>query len=177
MAGKRKASADPKGKTTLQPAQTSSPSPARPETLPNSETLPVAPVLPTTSADFPIVGIGASAGGLEALEHCFSAMPPKTGMAFVIIQHLDPTHPSAMATLLKRHTGMAGHGGGGTARRDRPCLRHAAYQIMTLEKGRHLRLRERVGQPEFSLIDMFFRSLAEAAWRARGGDHPVGHRP
>ena len=173
MAGKRKASADPKGKTTLQPAQTSSPSPARPETLPNSETLlrpetlpnpetlPVAPVLPTTSADFPIVGIGASAGGLEALEHFFSAMPPKTGMAFVIIQHLDPTHPSAMANLLKRHTGMAVT----EAEEQRVETDHVYVmpptKIMTLEKGRHLRLRERVGQPEFSLIDAFFRSLAE----------------
>jgi chemotaxis response regulator CheB len=41
---------------------------------------------------FPIVGIGASAGGLEALELFLRNVPPESGMAFVIIQHLDPTH-------------------------------------------------------------------------------------
>jgi chemotaxis response regulator CheB len=42
--------------------------------------------------DFPIVGIGASAGGLEAMELFFKNMPQYSGMAFVVIQHLDPTH-------------------------------------------------------------------------------------
>jgi two-component system, chemotaxis family, CheB/CheR fusion protein len=53
---------------------------------------------------FPIVGIGASAGGLEALERFLSNMPNKTGTAFVIIQHLDPKHKSIMGLLLKKHT-------------------------------------------------------------------------
>ena len=43
-------------------------------------------------ASFPIVGIGASAGGLEALELFLANVPEKSGMAFVIVQHLDPTH-------------------------------------------------------------------------------------
>ncbi len=42
------------------------------------------------SGQFPIVGIGASAGGLEALEQFFESMPKDSGMAFVVIQHLDP---------------------------------------------------------------------------------------
>ncbi len=54
----------------------------------------------------PIVGIGASAGGLEALEALFSHMPPETHMAFVIIQHLSPKHKSIMADLLLKHTKM-----------------------------------------------------------------------
>ena len=41
---------------------------------------------------FPVVGIGASAGGLEALESFFSQVPAGCNMAFVVIQHLDPTH-------------------------------------------------------------------------------------
>jgi two-component system CheB/CheR fusion protein len=55
---------------------------------------------------FPIVGIGASAGGLEALEKLFGAMPADTGMAFVVIQHLHPERESHMVELLARHTAM-----------------------------------------------------------------------
>jgi two-component system CheB/CheR fusion protein len=53
---------------------------------------------------FPIVGIGASAGGLETLEAFFSKMPPEADMAFVIIQHLSPNFKSIMASLLAKHT-------------------------------------------------------------------------
>ena len=56
--------------------------------------------------DFPIVGIGASAGGLEAFEQFFTNMPPDTGMAFVLIQHLDPTHKSILTNLIRRYTSM-----------------------------------------------------------------------
>jgi chemotaxis response regulator CheB len=55
---------------------------------------------------FPIVGIGASAGGLEAFKRFFRAMPPDSGMAFVLIPHLDPTHGSLMVELLSRQTAM-----------------------------------------------------------------------
>ncbi|MBI9038331.1 MAG: PAS domain-containing protein [Bacteroidales bacterium] len=55
---------------------------------------------------FPIVGIGASAGGLEALEQFFGNMPNNTGLAFVVIQHLDPDHVGIMPELLQRTTGM-----------------------------------------------------------------------
>jgi two-component system, chemotaxis family, CheB/CheR fusion protein len=52
------------------------------------------------SADFPIVVIGASAGGLEAMRQLFSGLPPDTGMAFVVIQHLDPGRPSMLSSVL-----------------------------------------------------------------------------
>ena len=55
---------------------------------------------------FPIVGIGASAGGLEALEQFFSNMPINSGMAFVVIQHLDPTHKGLLTELIQRTTNM-----------------------------------------------------------------------
>ncbi len=58
------------------------------------------------AAACPIVGIGASAGGLEALEKFFDAMPADSGLAFVVIQHLDPTRESHMVELLGRHTRM-----------------------------------------------------------------------
>jgi two-component system CheB/CheR fusion protein len=56
------------------------------------------------SLGFPIVDIGASAGGLEALRNLFRDMPPDAGMAFVLVQHLDPTHESLMADLLRKYT-------------------------------------------------------------------------
>ncbi len=59
---------------------------------------------PETS--FPIVGIGASAGELEALELLLANTPANSGMAFVIIQHLDPPHKGIMAELLQRVTSM-----------------------------------------------------------------------
>ena len=66
-----------------------------------SETLP-----PTPPPPFPIIGIGASAGGLEALEQFLRHVPEDSGMAFVIVQHLDPTHRGIMPELLQRATGM-----------------------------------------------------------------------
>ena len=57
-------------------------------------------------SSFPIVAIGASAGGLEAFEKFFKYMPADCGMAFVLIQHLDPTHKSILTELVKRATPM-----------------------------------------------------------------------
>lgn len=54
----------------------------------------------------PIAGIGASAGGLEALGKMFSNMPADSGVGFVLIQHLDPSHKSSMVELLTRYTNM-----------------------------------------------------------------------
>src|SRR6056297_2288671 len=56
-----------------------------------------------------IVGIGASAGGLEALEHFFDNMPPDSGLSFVIIQHLSPDYKSLMDEILANHTRMKIH--------------------------------------------------------------------
>lgn len=60
----------------------------------------------TKNSDFLIVGIGASAGGLEALEQFFGNMPANNGLAFVVIQHLDPTRVDIMPELLQRITTM-----------------------------------------------------------------------
>ena len=65
---------------------------------------PVNPDTPATA--FPIVGIGASAGGLEALEQFLSHVPPASGLAFVVVQHLDPNHKDIMVELLQRVTLM-----------------------------------------------------------------------
>lgn len=68
--------------------------PAHPENQPNSP------------GNFPIVGMGASAGGLEAFEQFFRHLPPDTGMAFVLILHLDPSHASILSEILQRTTTM-----------------------------------------------------------------------
>ena len=85
--------------------------PKRPRTNPHSKSQPPA----TTGAEprddapatpFPIVGIGMSAGGLEVATEFLNAMPPDSGMGFVLVQHLDPTHPSILAEILQRSTAM-----------------------------------------------------------------------
>lgn len=57
-------------------------------------------------AEFKVVAIGASAGGLEASRKLVDALPANSGMAFILVQHLDPTHPSMMVDLLSSHTKM-----------------------------------------------------------------------
>ena len=60
----------------------------------------------TSATQFPIVGIGASAGGLEAFEQFFRHIPADTGMAFVLVSHLDPNHASMLTEILQRTTSM-----------------------------------------------------------------------
>lgn len=61
----------------------------------------------STAVAFPVVGIGASAGGIEAMIRFFEAMPCDSGMAFLVVMHLDPTRDSGLAHLLAQHNTMA----------------------------------------------------------------------
>ncbi|HVQ14296.1 MAG TPA: chemotaxis protein CheB, partial [Vicinamibacterales bacterium] len=61
------------------------------------------------TASFPIVGVGASAGGLEAFRALLASLPTDTGMGFVLVQHLDPQHESALTTILQRATSLPVH--------------------------------------------------------------------
>lgn len=70
-----------------------------PDPLPTGEPGENAPATP-----FPIVGIGASAGGLEVLEQFLGGVPPQSGLAFVVVQHLDPTYKGMIVELLQRAT-------------------------------------------------------------------------
>jgi two-component system CheB/CheR fusion protein len=63
-------------------------------------------VAPSPLCDFAVVGLGASAGGLEAVSKLLDFLPADGGVAFVLIQHLDPTHKSLMVELLSKHTAM-----------------------------------------------------------------------
>jgi two-component system CheB/CheR fusion protein len=62
--------------------------------------------LPDDGSAFPVVGVGASAGGLEACKKLVEATPPGCGMAFILVQHLDPSHESMMVELLSGHTSL-----------------------------------------------------------------------
>lgn len=76
----------------------------------HKETNPPQPIQPKNQprqdSDFPIVGLGASAGGLEAFEQFFHHAPADSGMAFVLIPHLDPSHASILTEILQRTTTM-----------------------------------------------------------------------
>src|ERR1700738_199698 len=110
---------------------------------------------------FPIVGIGASAGGLPAFIELLAAVPPDSGMAFVIVQHLDPTHTSMLSDALARATAMKVS----TATDGAEVEPNHVYVIppnadIALE-GNSLFLmpREESRKPHLA-IDFFFRTLA-----------------
>jgi chemotaxis methyl-accepting protein methylase/chemotaxis response regulator CheB len=111
---------------------------------------------------FPVVGIGASAGGLEALEQFLRRVPEGSGMAFVVIQHLDPAYKGAMVELLQRSTPMAV-----TQVKDGQAVQpNCVYVIapnkdMSIMRGA-LHLLPQAAPRGLNLpIDFFFRSLAE----------------
>ena len=65
-----------------------------------------APKVSSPNNSFYVVGIGASAGGLDAFERFFESMPDNTGMAFIVVSHLDPKHISIMPELIQKSTKM-----------------------------------------------------------------------
>lgn len=117
-----------------------------------------------------IVGVGASAGGLESLEQMFRNMPSDTGMAFVVIQHLSPDFKSLMDELLSRQTEMP-------VCRAEHEMRVEANRIYLIPprkemiiSGRKLLLTDKDPKQGLALpIDHFFRSLAQDA-----GPHAIG---
>ncbi|XZQ30193.1 chemotaxis protein CheB [Rhodobacter capsulatus] len=107
-----------------------------------------------------VVAIGASAGGLDALERLFDGLPADTGAAYVVIQHLSPDHKSIMASLLARHTKMPVV----TVEDEMELAADTVFlippaTIMTLE-GRHLRLAPKDRRVLSLPIDAFFTSMA-----------------
>jgi PAS domain S-box-containing protein len=123
---------------------------------------PFGPIAPPKGATFPIVGIGSSAGGLEALELFLRNTPHQTGMAFVVVQHLDPTHKGMFVELLQRSTQMpvVQATDNATVEQDHVyvippnrdiSLLHGALHLLPQTQPRGLNLP----------IDFFFRSLAE----------------
>jgi two-component system CheB/CheR fusion protein len=110
----------------------------------------------------PVVGIGASAGGLDAFKKFFTVLPPDSGIAFVLVPHLDPAHKSLMVELMARHTTMPVV----EAEKDMPVESNHVYIIppnkyMTI-RGGILRLTGPVERhASQTSIDLFLRSLAD----------------
>ncbi len=114
-----------------------------------------------TVAPFPIVGIGASAGGLEAFTRFLRGLPADTGMAFVLVQHLDPTHASMLAEILSRATVMPV-----AEVADQMAVQpNRVYVIppgvtMSLSEGTLQLTPQRGMRGQHRPVDQFFRSLA-----------------
>ena len=112
---------------------------------------------------FPIVGVGASAGGLEAFTLLLQSLPADTGMAFVLIQHLDPVHHSQLAELLAKTTKMPVVEVATTlvARPDHVYV-IAPNTVLLLAPDNVLRVEPRIDTLGVNLpVDRFFKSLAE----------------
>ena len=110
----------------------------------------------------PVVGIGASAGGLEAFIEFLKALPPDTGMGFVLIQHLEPHYESQLAEILSRSTKMPVD----RAKEGQRVEPNHVYvippnSVMEIRNGElHLAPREESEKPHYPL-DIFLESLAE----------------
>jgi chemotaxis response regulator CheB len=117
-----------------------------------------------------VIGVGASAGGLEALERFFGAVPPDTPFAFIVVQHLSPDHKSLMADILGKRTRLPvaeAHDG----QRILPSHVYLVPPRSNLYvEDEHIRFRERAAAHTLNLpVDILFRSLAE-----QYGDLAVG---
>ena len=110
---------------------------------------------------FPIVGIGASAGGLEAVTQLLRNLPPDTGLAFVLVQHLDPKHESALTALLSRVTPMpVSEAEDGTLVQPGHVYVIPPNKKMGIDNRTLLLLPRENGGDLHAPVDYFFRSLA-----------------
>ena len=111
---------------------------------------------------FPVVGLGASAGGLQALQQFFAAMPANNGMAFVVIMHLSPNHESHAAAILQQSTAMP-------VFQVNETVVIAPETVYVIPPGHHLTMDDgmiRLTNSERPIgrhiaIDLFFRTLAD----------------
>jgi two-component system, chemotaxis family, CheB/CheR fusion protein len=116
----------------------------------------------TAKDEFPIVGIGSSAGGLETLQALFANMPADADIAFVIIQHLSPQHKSLMVELLAKHTPMTVRQIEDGMRLSPGCVYLTPPDKNVAIFNRSLHLMEPIKGRGINMpIDFFFRSLSE----------------
>ena len=120
------------------------------------------PATPSPALPFPVAGIGASAGGLDALKRLVSRLRPDPGMAFIVVEHLDPTRESFLADILAQSTQLPVH----QAEDGEQVERNHVYVIppnvnLGVAGGRMRFLRRDESPAPHLPIDYLFRSLAE----------------
>jgi two-component system CheB/CheR fusion protein len=165
MARKKTPPAAPPPRTRKSPRPAPA-APAAPSAAPDPDDAAAAIVQPSEanepSAPFPVVAIGASAGGIEAVTHMLEALPPDTGMAYVVIQHLLPTRDSLLADIFSRTTSMR-------VEEAKEGVRVEPNHVYVIPPNRtlgladgHLHLTARVEhRGQTRPIDEFMRSLAD----------------
>jgi two-component system CheB/CheR fusion protein len=147
--------------------------PAKPvrerQLTPPPEPQPIGEDTPTTPPVL-VAGVGASAGGFEAFSQLLASMPPNPGMAIVFVQHLSPSHQSALPQLLSSSTPMPVEEAtdGVVLQPNHVYVTPANMQLRLHGNALHL-VRRPTDRTQYSPIDAFFRSLAENAESAAIG--------
>ncbi|PIQ20315.1 MAG: histidine kinase, partial [Cytophagales bacterium CG18_big_fil_WC_8_21_14_2_50_42_9] len=120
------------------------------------------PTILKPQTDHYLIGVGASAGGLEAIHNLFDHFPSNSSFSFVIVQHLSPDHKSLMTELLSKHTRMQVQEAEDNMRTRPNCIYVLpSGKQLTINRGRlHLVEKQRSREPNFA-IDLFFESLAQ----------------
>ncbi|MHB8603688.1 MAG: chemotaxis protein CheB, partial [Thermoplasmatota archaeon] len=135
-----------------------------------SESVAPAAADPAAGAPFPIVGVGASAGGFEAFAELVRGLPSKPGLAVVLVQHLDPTHEGHLVRLIGRETRLAVLEATDGMRVEPDHVYVIAPGAILALRGGVLRVTPRGVDPgHHNVIDRFFRSLAEDRQQAAIG--------
>jgi two-component system, chemotaxis family, CheB/CheR fusion protein len=118
---------------------------------------------------FPVVGVGASAGGLEAFSELLANLPTNTGMAFLLVQHLDPTHSSFLVEILSKQTRMPVEEAreGVEIRPDHVYVLPPNNTLTLAGNLLHLSSRETIEQRR-NPVDILFDSLADRGISAIG---------
>jgi two-component system CheB/CheR fusion protein len=161
IAGKKKP-LPPKGDTGKTIAKKSSPPKAQQTTsATRKEMTSVSPEPGSAASSFPVVAIGASAGGLEAVMELLKNLSPTTGMAFIYVQHLSPDHKSILSTLLARATKMAVQVIDDMEQMKPDNVYVIPYNRDIEVTDGHIKLIPRVHKTSNLSIDVLFSSLAE----------------
>ena len=127
--------------------------------------------MPTSDADapqilsenlFPVVGVGASAGGLEAFKQLLRAIPEKSGLAYILVQHLDPFHESILAEILQKVTNIPVSEITDNVKVVPDHIYIIPSNKILVATDGVLKLDQRPPKPQKNMpIDIFFSSLAE----------------
>ena len=113
--------------------------------------------------NFPVIGIGASAGGLGALQKLLQRMPPAPGMAFVVVMHLSPEHESMLGAILQRATALPIRTVTESVRIEVDHIYVISPALKLIMSDGHLHVAPLLTlQARGSSIDLFFRTLAQA---------------